>query len=145
MDKKPNRDRILHVKAKKTEQGWSYAIQEFTEKATRAWFTSVNWLLATGAMQYLANEAHSILFSGLATICYALMSLYALYFFASIRIEPYHSLLLEATASTKRKALLRLLFIILYIALVIGLYVGFNFLISRAITILSETSPIANS
>lgn len=137
-------DRIVNVRAKKTELEWSYATQAFIEKTTHTWFTWMNWLLATGAMQYLANKTHSALFSATEFVCYTLMSFYFLFFFVSLRVEPFHSWLFDKEIETRGRAILRLVLIVAYGGLVVALSIGARIAIGHAIDFLGKASPSAS-
>lgn len=126
-------DRILNIKAKKTEREWSYSVQAFVEKATHLWFTWISWLLATGALEYVAHRTHSILLSVLEFMCYTLLSFYFFYFFLSIRIEPYYTRMVEEPHRLKK-----LLYVTPYIGLVAVVVFGSRHLISHVITLLSS-------
>ena len=91
MEDKTKKDRIIDLNEKKTELEWSYELQEVSEKAATAWFRWVGWMFAIGGISYLADKTNSTILKAFEGISLALLTLYFLMLFVSIRIEPYHS------------------------------------------------------
>lgn len=85
------RDRIIDLKAKKTEDEWAYAAQGFYEALTPLWFKWLGWTIALGGVSYLAEKTGSTPLRVIEATSYVLLSLYFAYFFASFRIEPLDS------------------------------------------------------
>lgn len=90
-DKSQGKDRIIDLSAKKTEDEWAYSAQALFEKITPLWFKWLGWVFATGGVAYLAKKTGSIPLKTIEIISYYILTMYFLYFFASIRVEPYHS------------------------------------------------------
>lgn len=85
------KDRIIDLSKKNSEDGWSYAAQRFFERLTALWFKWLGWIFATGGVAFLAKKTGSVPLFIIETISYFLLTWYFLYFFASIRVEPYNS------------------------------------------------------
>jgi hypothetical protein len=96
------RDRIINVAARKTEGEWARAAQAFFEKATPTWFKWLGWVLATGAVAYIAKVTDDLALKIIEGFCYILLTAYFFYFFASIRIEPIHSKVFETNKRWQR-------------------------------------------
>ena len=124
------KDRIINLSKKMTEAEWAYSAQAFFEKITPLWFEWLGWAFTTGGVAYLAKRTDSMPLKILEAISYVVITLYFLYFFASIRIEPYHSW--ADGHSTKLKRFLAFLpYIILASALAFGARVLVNNVIEQ--------------
>lgn len=88
-DKSP--DRVIDLSAKKTEDEWALSAQAFYETFTPLWFKWVGWTIALGGISYLEEKTASMPLKVIESISYFLLSFYFAYYFASFRIEPYHS------------------------------------------------------
>lgn len=95
-------DRVVNLSAKKTEDEWAYSAQAFFETFTPLWFKWVGWIIALGGISYLAEKTTSTPLKIIESISYILLGFYFLYFFASFRIEPYHSWAKSKTSKTGR-------------------------------------------
>lgn len=129
-DENQGKDRIIDLSAKKTEDEWAYSAQAFFEKITPLWFKWLGWVFATGGVAYLAKKTGSIPLKIIETVSYLILALYFLYFFASFRVEPYHSW--ASSRSSKLKKFLALLPVIgLSLALVLGARVLISHIIEQ--------------
>ncbi len=124
------KDRIINLSEKMTEDEWAYSAQAFFEKITPLWFEWMGWVFATGGVAYLAKKTGSIPLKAIEAISYITLTLYFTYFFASIRIEPYHSWALSRSSKLKRfLALLPVL--VLAVALTFGAHVLIHYVIDQ--------------
>lgn len=117
-------DRIIDLSAKKTEDQWSYALQNFYEKVTPLWFKWVGWSIALGGISYLAEKTGSLPLKVIESITYFLLSFYFAYYFASFRIEPFHS-----WAKSRTSRIGRFFALLPFTILVIAMWVGTRVLI----------------
>lgn len=107
-------DRKIDMFTKKTESEWAYAHQTFFEKLTPLWFKWPGWVFALGAVSYLAEKIGSMPLKVIESISYFILAFYFLFFFASFRVEPYHSWALSRQGKIKQfLALLPILLIAL--------------------------------
>lgn len=113
------RDRIVNIAAKKTEDEWAYALQSFLEKVTPLWFTWVGWMTALGGISYVAEKTGSVPLTVIEGISRGLLSSYFAYYFASFRVEPYHSWA-NGEASKKRRFFKQLPFFVLLMLMWFG-------------------------
>src|ERR1700722_3845426 len=89
--------RIIDLAAvKKHDREWTPAYYRNIERGTAGWFTWMNWLLARGALVYLATKTHSAVLRVLAGISQGLLWMYIVAFMSSIRIEPITSKLYQS-------------------------------------------------
>lgn len=95
-------DRKIDLFAKKKEDEWAYAIQVFSEKTAPLWFKWLGWIFALGGVSYLAQKTGSVALKGIEVVSYVIIAMYFLQFFASIRVEPYHSWALSHKGTLKR-------------------------------------------
>lgn len=100
-DNSKEKDRIVRFR-KSTESEVAYAAQAFFESFTPLWFNWLGWVLATGGLTYLSEITGSTTLKVLSEISFLLISFYFLYFFASIRIEPYDSWWRKQPSKSKR-------------------------------------------
>lgn len=105
-------DRVIDLAAKKTEDGWSYAIQGFFERFTPLWFQWVGWVIALGGVSYLADISGSLILKLIEFISYWLLSFYYAYYLGSLRIEPFHSWAISRSSKFKRSMALLPFFIL---------------------------------
>lgn len=117
-DKAP--DRIIDLTAKKTEDEWAYAAQEFYETVTPLWFKWIGWTIALGGISYLVDKTGSTPLKVIESISYFLLSFYFAYVFASFRIEPFHSWAIRSRTSRKGRFFALLPFFILAAAMFWG-------------------------
>jgi len=96
------KDRIVDLSIKRTEDEMAYAAQGFFENITPLWFKWLGWVFATGGVAYLAKETSSTILEMIEVISYFILTFYFLYFFASIRLEPYHSWAVSRPSKFKR-------------------------------------------
>jgi hypothetical protein len=95
-------DRKIDLFAKKTEDEWAYAVQAFFETIAPLWFKWLGWVFALGGVSYLAQKTGSVALKGIEAVSYVILAMYFLQFFASIRVEPYHSWALSQKGTVKR-------------------------------------------
>ena len=92
LDKKNTElNRNINLTAKLTEDEWAYSAQRFFERVTPLWFSWLSWIFATGGVAYLTDITGNSSLLMIERVSYFLLMMYFLYFFASIRIEPYYS------------------------------------------------------
>jgi hypothetical protein len=112
-------DREIDLAIEQTEKEWAYTAQRFFERVTPLWFNWLGWVFATGGVAYLAQKTSSVYLVAIEKISYTLLMFYFMYFFISIRIEPYHSWVFKI--KSKPKMLLAMLpALILGLALALG-------------------------
>ena len=124
-----SKDRVIDFSARKTEDEWAYSIQDFYENVTALWFKWLGWILATGGIAFLAKKTGSVPLLVIQAISYFLLNWYFLYFFASIRVEPYHSWVKSQSSKSNRFFAL-----IPVLCLAIALTLGVHMLIEHIIT-----------
>lgn len=113
------KDRVIDLAAKKTESEWAYTAQTFFEQLTTLWFRWLGWIFAIGGVAYLSEKTGSTPLKFIKEISYSTLTFYFLFFFASLRLEPYHSWALSRP--TKFTRILALLpFLALSLALIWG-------------------------
>lgn len=127
-DDSQGKDRMIDLSAKKTEDEWAYSVQAFYEKITPLWFKWLGWVFATGGVAYLAKKTGSAALKAVEAVSYLLLTFYFVYFFASIRVEPYHS-----WASSRSSKLKRFLALLPAFGFAIALWLGVRELISHVI------------
>lgn len=121
-------DRVIDLFAKKTEDEWAYSAQAFYETFTPLWFKWVGWTIALGGIAYLAEKTASTPLKVIESISYFLLSLYFGYFFASLRIEPYHS-----WAQSKSSKVGRFLALLPFLLFALAMWLGTRELITHVV------------
>jgi len=96
------KDRVINVLSKKSEDEWAHSAQAFFERITPLWFNWIGWIIATGGVATLADKTGSSSLKIIEIVSYFLVTFYFIFFFASIRIEPYHSWASNLASRTKR-------------------------------------------
>lgn len=127
-DESQGNDRIIDLSTKKTEAEWSYSAQAFFEKVTPLWFKWLGWVFATGGVAYLAKKTGSASLKTIEEISYFLLAFYFMFFFTSIRVEPYHSWASSCTSKMKR-----FLALLPVYGLIVALVLGTRYLIGHII------------
>jgi hypothetical protein len=115
---KTDLDRKINLFATKSESEWAYTAQSFFEKLAPLWFTWLGWIFALGGVSFLAEKTGSTALSVIGVASYSILYMYFLYFFASFRIEPYHSWALSRPGKLKQTfALIPILLITLVLVM----------------------------
>jgi hypothetical protein len=128
--------RVIDLTARKPEHEWGRAGQAAVERATAAWFTWIGWLLACGALAYLAAKTGSALVAVLAYISEVMIWFYFVTFISSIRIEPLMTRLVQSNTRTARVYMVLLGTVFASV----GVF-GMRALIERVIELLKVTQP----
>jgi hypothetical protein len=121
-------DRVINLAAQKTEDEWAYAAQGFYETFTPLWFQWIGWTIALGGISFLAEKTASFPLKLIESISYFLLSFYFAYYFASFRIEPYHS-----WANRKISKIGRFFALLPIFVFAISMYLGSRGLISHVV------------
>lgn len=80
-----------NISPNQAEDERAYSAQKFFERATPLWFNWLGWIFATGGVAYLAEKTGSSYLILIEKVSYFLLMMYFMYFFGSLRVEPYHS------------------------------------------------------
>jgi hypothetical protein len=112
------KDRVIDFAASKTETEWAFAAQSFFEAFTHQWFKWIGWIFAIGGIAYIAAKTGSVVLKVLEQISFVLLWFYFMYFFASLRIQPYYKWARSRPSQLKRAlALIPMLFLALVLTL----------------------------
>lgn len=100
-NKSHEKDRVIDMSAKKTEDEWAYFMQALFEKIVPSWFKLLGWILATGSVAYLVKKTGSLPLLIIEALSYGMLIGYFSYFFASVRLEPYDSWIRSRSSKLK--------------------------------------------
>lgn len=96
-----SRVRTLNFSAKKTEAQWAETLHGMAEDFAATWFKWLGWLLALGAIAFIAEKTGSGVIRGIEIISYVVLVFYFNQFFYSFRIEPYESWIAAQTTNLR--------------------------------------------
>ena len=126
--------RVIDLAAAKSEADWGKAWQAGIERTTEAWFSWLGWILATGAIAYLAKATDDPWLKTFEAISLLMLWMYFTSFFASLRIEPWTTRWVSSATRSSKVFLVIMLVIVGAIPML-----GIRILINHVVRILQVT------